>query len=353
MPQQVLTDLERRTIVQLSIPRNVADLTHALRVDAFSPDRSEADVAEHLDELVGLGLVVKLAEEPDPSKLAVAAEKNSKTLDMGDEKAKLFAERVSAPSRAWRINGPTFMLSKEGMEWVRQPVANAPERADRDTVIRQITEAARAVVDPGLEGSIFDEDGGRMKKDVHLARGTRLDDATLVPTMLPEEFRRWAEQVRDEWEESTGEKLPPIPMMGGAGYSNETELLILDAENAKTTGYVEAAPWHMALSILAFTDADTGATADDVNHIPTYTGYARKSVAAADMNAAAAGSAANANAIVFANCTAGSSTIVAFAHTSAATLGRLVKYGTCASTTVSTTATPPQFAAGAYTTTLD
>ena len=110
----------------------------------------------------------------------------------------------------------------------------------------------------------------------------------------------------------------------------------------------------MALVIVALTDSDTGTTTGDGTHVPTYTGYARKSVAGTDMNAGSGtgGSVTNANAIIFAACTAGSSTIVGFGNTSASTNGTLRKFGTCTSTTVSTTQTPAQFAAGVYTITV-
>jgi hypothetical protein len=146
---------------------------------------------------------------------------------------------------------------------------------------------------------------------------------------------------------------PIPPLAGGAsGYSDAYEVSLIDAENQKTALGAVVDPWFMALSILAFTDADTGTTADNGSHIPTYTGYARKSVAGTDMPAATSGSgqAANTSAIIFAACTAGTSTILAFANCVASTVGVLRKWGDCASTVVSTTQTPPQFAVGAYVT---
>jgi hypothetical protein len=175
--------------------------------------------------------------------------------------------------------------------------------------------------------------------------------------MLPEEYAAWLKATLDGVRAREGEKAAnalakKAPMAGGAGWTDAYENIIVDAENQKAT-VTAAAPWYQALSILAFSDADTGTIADDGTHKPTYTGYGRISVAAADMGSSAAGSAANANALIGAACTAGSSVIVAFGNCSAATLGTLRKYGTCASTTVSTTQTPPQFAVAAYTTSAD
>lgn len=352
MPATALTDLERRTIANLSIPRNAEDLAHELRVDPYSVTRSAADVAKHLLELAEAGLVVNLGEHEDPAKLAASLERHKTALTIPDEKAAIYAARVSVPHRRWRTVGDLWLLTKDGLDLLKEPTGYAGP-ADRATVERMLRDHARAVVDPPFEGSIHDEDGGRLRKDVPLSAGKLTEDGQPVATLLPEEYKDWAKAVSDAYRAETGEKLTP-PMMGGMpGYSDATELLILDADGAKTASYAETAPTYMALSILAFTDADTGTTADDASHIPTYTGYARKSIAATDLNSAAAGARTNSNAIIFAGCTGGSSTVVGFARCSAATLGRIIRYGTCASTTISSTQTPAQFAAGAYTDTLD
>jgi hypothetical protein len=145
------------------------------------------------------------------------------------------------------------------------------------------------------------------------------------------------------------------PLAGGSQFTDAYENMLLDAENQKTALGAVVDPWYMTLSIAAFSDIDTGTTAADGTHIPTYTGWARKSVAGTDMPAASGtgGSTANTSAIIFAACTAGTSAIIAFGNCSQlASGGTLRKFGTCSSTTVSTTQTPPQFAIGAYTTTV-
>jgi hypothetical protein len=148
------------------------------------------------------------------------------------------------------------------------------------------------------------------------------------------------------------ERAPEGADGGASGYTDAYEVSLIDAENQKTALGAVVDPWYMALSILAFTDADTGTTADNGSHIPTYTGYARKSVAGTDMPAATSGSgqAANTSAIIFAACTAGTSTILACGNASASTVGTLRKWGDVASTVISTTQTPAQFAVGAYVT---
>ncbi len=84
------------------------------------------------------------------------------------------------------------------------------------------------------------------------------------------------------------------------------------------------------------------------------TGYARKALAAADGSAAAAGSKTNSAAQVFAGCTAGTSTVIGWAVVSTATgAGTVIMFGTCTSTVISTTATPPQVAASGLVANLD
>ncbi len=74
---------------------------------------------------------------------------------------------------------------------------------------------------------------------------------------------------------------------------------------------------YIALCTVMPTVGMSGATITEA----TYTGYSRKIINAADMNAAASGSASNANYLTFAQCTAGSSVIVAVALVDAPTIG--------------------------------
>lgn len=131
-----------------------------------------------------------------------------------------------------------------------------------------------------------------------------------------------------------------------AGASNAYENKIIDHITGKTSVTAGAHAAYIGMVTVAISDTDTLSTITE----PTYTGYARKAlaVAGADWNAAASGTATNANAIAFAACTAGSSTVVGWFLTDAAsgTSGTISLYGTCASTTISTTATPATFAAG-------
>jgi hypothetical protein len=358
VPQQTLTDVERRVIGNLTIPRNLTDLGHELRTDPHfvvarpdgsgsDPDIADRPLADLLGELSKLGWVVKLGEHDDAAKLAAAVERHKTAHTMPDEKAALYAARVSLPTRRWRMRGDLWMLTDEGLEKLREPVAGvaSPPLSTEELQGRIFAEWDRTVHDVKLRGSIFDQEGPE-------AGGVLPDgwDGSLTDRLLEEEFVAWARQVADEHEQRTGER-PVLPIAGGS-YSDATENLVQDADAGKAA-YTITAPTFMALSIVALTDADTGTTLDDATHIPTYTGYARKSVAAADLNASAAGSRTNANAIIFAACTAGTSTVLAAARCTAATLGTIIRRYSIASTTISTTQTPAQFAAGAITDTLD
>ena len=98
---------------------------------------------------------------------------------------------------------------------------------------------------------------------------------------------------------------------------------------------------YMALCTVVPTDASTGSTLTEA----TYTGYARKLIAAADMSAAASGTKTNSAAITFAACTAGASTIIGFALCDALTVGNIHYWGTTTSKVIDVNNTPPTIAA--------
>lgn len=134
-----------------------------------------------------------------------------------------------------------------------------------------------------------------------------------------------------------------------AGFSNAVELKVLEDIVGKTS-YTVTAPTYLALTTVAVGETDTAGTLTEA----TYTGYARKSVAAADWNSASAGAITTANVLTFANCTAGTSTIIGWAVvSSSAGAGDVIMFGTCTSTVISTTQTPPTVAAGALSLALD
>lgn len=134
-----------------------------------------------------------------------------------------------------------------------------------------------------------------------------------------------------------------------ASLSDYAENKILDHVNGKTSFTMPAAVYMALLTVLP-TDASTGATLTEA----TYTGYARKAIAAADWNAAASGIATNANAITFAACTGGSSTIIGFAIVdSASGAGNVLYWGTITSKVIDTSNTPPSVAAGGLSISLD
>jgi hypothetical protein len=134
-----------------------------------------------------------------------------------------------------------------------------------------------------------------------------------------------------------------------ASFSDYWELQVLDGTFGDPATAVITAPTYLALCTSVPTDASTGTTIVEAN----YTGYARKSIAAADMSAASAGSKTNGNAITFAACTSGSSTLIGWALCDASTVGNVVCWGTATSTVISTTQTPATIAVGGLVVTLD
>ena len=336
-----VTPQEREILVNLGQPRSVQHLTHELMVDPAFTTQDGNDVLKALERLQKQGLVVNLGEHLNPvdavKKLPKAA------FPLHDESAEIFSERLKSPRHRWRTHGDLWILGNEGVDLIKAP---HPDEGDPMTVSQvqaAIDDAWSRTISHSAE-SYSSAFGGADKPD-----GPRLAQA-----FLEEEFLAWATAVADDCEARWGER-PLLPLAGGAGYADGFENSIIDAENQKTALGAVVDPWYMALTILALTDTDTGTTTQDGSHVPTYTGYARKSVAGTDMAAASGGSSSNSNAIQFADCTAGSSNIVSFANTSASTNGTLRKYGNATGQpiAVSTTQTPPKFAVGAYVTSVD
>jgi hypothetical protein len=332
-----LSDLDRRTIANLAIPRNVPNLSHELRIDPFTKTREDADVNAHLEYLKDRGFVHNLGEQRDPAK--VAAHLPKRVRQMADDQSEVYVKRMSQPRHAWRMEGDLWIITNEGIDKLKEPTVESPPMT------------------PTQVQSTVDSEWARTMKGVtaeNFMKSKYVDDPAAAGMLLEDEFLYWFKLVADDCAQRWGDhNRPHAPMAGGAGWTDTYENLLIDAENQKTALGAVVDPWFMCLSILAFSDTDTGTIADDGTHKPTYTGYARASTPASSLAVASAGSSANTTAITFAACTALSSTIVAFGNCSALTVGVLRKYGTCASTTVSTTQTPATFAIGAYTTTAD
>jgi hypothetical protein len=345
----ISSERERRVLSHLSIPRNVDDLAQMLRTDVGYGDRVDAqDVQGVLESFKSEGWAVNLGEHSDPAKLAAKVE-SSKARTMPDEKAEIFSRRrAQRPQDAWRLKGDLWMMTDAGRDASRAATQqNVPPPMTTSQLRATIrSEWARVKGDAPFEGKITNKDGGRLPEDY----GGSLSDS-----LLRQEFDLWLDAVlkahAETWGKGEADALRrDLPIGGGSQFSDAYEIIIVDVWNQKATA-TAAAPWYMALvETTAVTDADTGSTLDE----PEYTGYARKSVAAADMNAGSgtSGAVTNANAIQFAACTAGTDNVIGFAHCVAATVGVMRSYGTCSSTTISTTQTPAQFAAGAYTSTV-
>lgn len=347
-----IDDISRRTIANLTVPRSVPSLSHELRIDPHTRTRADKDVHEHLQDLEAQGWVVNLGTHTDTAHLAHLVEGHKTAHTMPDDKAAIWARR-RASRQAWEVQGDVWMMTDAGLDKLREPVVE-DKAFTTEQMIDLISTQQRAVTeDP--DKAIPETD--RMWWNPHSGQSVPL------PVLHPDEFDNWLGQVLPGHERVWGkaahaELRKKLPISGGAGWTDVWENMILDHENQKTslaTADAITTPWFMPLSIVAYTDADTGATHGDATHLPTYTGYAAIGVPAANMAAAAAGSAANNTAIQYAACTAGTSAIVAFGNNSVVgnTTGIFRKWGTCTSTTISTTQTPAQFAIGAYTTTAD
>lgn len=114
------------------------------------------------------------------------------------------------------------------------------------------------------------------------------------------------------------------------------------------TSYTMPANIYAALCTVTILDSHTGTTITEA----TYTGYARKQVAAADWNASSAGVVTNANAVTFAACTAGTSTVIGVAFCDALTVGNLLYYSDVTSHVIDSSNTPATCAIGAISITL-
>ena len=132
-----------------------------------------------------------------------------------------------------------------------------------------------------------------------------------------------------------------------AAASDYLELEILDHLFGK--GSYTPPTIYVALCTAAPNDASTGSTLTEA----TYTGYARKSTAAGDWNTASAGLTDNANAITFAACTGGSSTVTHFALVDAATNGNCLIHGALTGSLAVSSGITPEFAAGELDVSLD
>ncbi len=134
-----------------------------------------------------------------------------------------------------------------------------------------------------------------------------------------------------------------------ASKSDYLENKTLD-HNLSDGAFTMPAAIYLALCTAVPTDASVGATLTEAG----YTGYARLVIAAADLSAAASGSKTNSNALTFAACTAGTSTVIGWAIVdSASGAGNVLYWGTCTSTVISTTQTPATIAVGGLVVTED
>jgi hypothetical protein len=134
------------------------------------------------------------------------------------------------------------------------------------------------------------------------------------------------------------------------GKSDYLENKALD-HNLGDGAFTMPATVALALCTVVPSETSTGATITE----GSYTGYARKVIAASALSAAASGSKTNSEALVFAECTSGSSTIIGYAICDSSTkgAGNMLYFGSATSTVISTTQTPPTIATGGLVVTED
>jgi hypothetical protein len=138
------------------------------------------------------------------------------------------------------------------------------------------------------------------------------------------------------------------PIAGGASIGNAVENKILD-HITNQTSYTMPTP-SLGLWTSTVDDTSTAATAGEL----TYTTYARQAISGTNMSPAASGSVTNDVAITFPAVTAGGGTVTFWMLCSSASgAGDNICWGTCTSTVVSTTQTPPTVAIGGLVITLD
>src|SRR5881397_1108505 len=108
-----LSHLERRALANLSIPRNVTDLTSHLRPYETA---SESDVDALLNGvLTDNGWAVNLGQHDDPAKLASKVQSSKRAMELPDEKADIYSRRMQRPDLAWRLSGDLWMLTNDGL----------------------------------------------------------------------------------------------------------------------------------------------------------------------------------------------------------------------------------------------
>jgi hypothetical protein len=138
MPVTSLSNLERRVLANLSIPRNVTDLTSHLRPYETAP---EADVDALLKgALTDNGWAVNLGQHDDPAKLASKVQKHKQAMELPDEKADIYSRRMLRPDLAWRLGGDLWMLTEDGLAELHR----APTTSTRPMTPSQVQAAVDA-----------------------------------------------------------------------------------------------------------------------------------------------------------------------------------------------------------------
>jgi hypothetical protein len=133
-----------------------------------------------------------------------------------------------------------------------------------------------------------------------------------------------------------------------SGFSRKLAAGLLGHSWGKTES-AKPAKVYLALCTVVPTSSSTGAT---ITEATGATGYARKEVPVASIEAAAEGETSSIKTsaeLVFAEITAGSATVIGWALTDKSGVGEgnVIMWGTATSTVISSTQTPPKVATGA------
>ena len=134
-----------------------------------------------------------------------------------------------------------------------------------------------------------------------------------------------------------------------AGFADAIENKLLDHIYRAVT-LTPPNPLYLALTTAAVNETHAGNTITEAG----YTTYARLALAPAAFPAASAGEVHNSAQQTFPACTAGTSTVIGWAMVATSSgAGDIYHFGTCTSTVISTTQTPPTINASALSMSLD
>ena len=115
MAESDISNEDRRTMANLSIPRTAAGLAGRMASDPDIPARSAEGIREHLSDLVSRGLVVNLGEG-DPQEIADLNE-GGDAIGFGKGQKKIWLARAEAGR--YDTDGNHYVLSQDGLAAIK------------------------------------------------------------------------------------------------------------------------------------------------------------------------------------------------------------------------------------------